>query len=668
MVWRYLLAFILSLAVIFLWQAMQPPPPPRPAPGAGAGQPQAGLPQQAAQPAPGGEKEKEKPEAVRFDREHKEVKLRLLEDRFECVADSKGGGCLAAVLLPEYHETVKSLDPYQLLFPPPGDRAGTFGLSVEDPKLNVNLLIPWGENWKLEESRAADGMPIAVFENSVGSVTVRKQVLPGVGADAPVEADPGPGSLRHLQLRVEFTNTGNDPQEVKYRVYGPTAIDTESFQSPGSDIQVLRGRWSDGQTVRVELAQASSLPGDRWDSSSDIAWVGLQNNYFASILFPIVRDGPRARFIENGFSEAYPDWQTVTKLALETHKKKPEELSADELKALSDKAYKNAAVGLRAKISVKPGETVVHEYGLYLGPRESGMLARYDRVKVAGVEYRLDFSGVNHYGWYSFIVKLFIWLLDFLKGVAFQSWGLAIILLTLVVRICLHPINKKSQASMTRFQKKMQKIKPEMDEIKTRFADNRLKMNQEIQKLWKKHGINPGQQMAGCLMLLLQLPIWFGLYATLIYAFGLRQASFLWIEDLTRPDKLFAFGTAVPLVGEHFNLLPILYVILTIVNQRLQPRPEDPQMLTQYRMMTFMLVLFGYIFYSSPAGFMLYIMTSSGLGIIESKIIKAELAREESSVGGASPSPKAGAPVPLYPSRPKQAEDGRDRQKSKRPW
>jgi YidC/Oxa1 family membrane protein insertase len=260
-----------------------------------------------------------------------------------------------------------------------------------------------------------------------------------------------------------------------------------------------------------------------------------------------------------------------------------------------------------------------------------------------------------------------MWLLGLLKTISLGSWGLAIILLTVVVKVCLHPINRKSQGSMQRFQKKLQKVKPQMDEIKAKYAQNRIKMNQELQKVFKEHGINPGQQMAGCLILFLQLPIWLGLYYSLQYAIGLRQASFLYVSDLTRPDHLFSFGTNVPFLGMYFNLLPVLYVILTVVNQQLQPKPDDPQMRAQFRMMSFMLVFFGFIFYSFPAGFMFYFMTSSALGILESKIIKAELAREgdlASPALSASGAPSASSTY--YPSRPKKPEEDSGRKKKGR--
>ena len=139
----------------------------------------------------------------------------------------------------------------------------------------------------------------------------------------------------------------------------------------------------------------------------------------------------------------------------------------------------------------------------------------------------------------------------------------------------------------------------------------------------------------------------------------LRQARFLYIEDLTRPDMLFSFGYPLPWIGEFFNLLPLLYVVLTVVNQRLQPRPDDPQMLAQYKMMTFMLVIFGFIFYSFPAGFMLYIMTSAALGIVESKIIKAELAKDPeigATASGEAPASQSSGNSAPYPARQKKGQ------------
>jgi YidC/Oxa1 family membrane protein insertase len=450
---------------------------------------------------------------------------------------------------------------------------------------------------------------------------------------------------RHLKVRVEIANRGAAERRLVYALHGPVAIDTESIQAEGNDIHLGYGFWGRRGDVHAGVLSAADLSGGRWERTDRMAWVGISNNYFTSILFPLEGQAgaapQSAGHVEKAFGESFPDPRKVDALAQAEQGKPAAQLAPDAVSALAAKAYKNLRVGLRStKLLIKPGETVAHEYGLYLGPRSPEALAPYDA---------LNFRGVNHYGLFTIIIKFFIWLLGLLKVIAFGSWGLAIILLTVIVKACLHPINRKSQAGMMRFQKQMQKIKPEMDELKTRYGDNRMKMNQEMQKLWKAHGINPAQQMAGCLLIFCQLPIWYGLYSTLQYALGLRQASFLWMKDLTRPDMLVHWGASLPFLGEWLNVLPIAYVILTVINQRLQPKPTDPQMLAQYRMMSFMLVFFGFIFYKFPSGFMLYIMTSAGLGIIESKIIKRELARDDTA--GPEPLPQA-----AYPGRPKKPD------------
>jgi YidC/Oxa1 family membrane protein insertase len=252
----------------------------------------------------------------------------------------------------------------------------------------------------------------------------------------------------------------------------------------------------------------------------------VSNYYFTCVLFPFGANGAPADFVEKGFADSYPDRQSLDELARSTHGRPFAELDPQTAAGLAPKAYRNVRAGFRSRqVKIPPGQTVVHEYGLYAGPRDRESLGPYAA---------LSLDEVNRYGMLSPIVTFFIWLLSLLKSVALGSWGMAIVLLTLIVKLCLHPINKKSQASMHRFQKKMQAVKPEMDALKERYAQKPAQMQKEMQALFKKHGINPGQQAAGCLMIFLQMPIWIGLLTTLNYAIGLRQAGFLYIRDLTR--------------------------------------------------------------------------------------------------------------------------------------
>lgn len=658
MVVRYILAFVLSLAVIIGWQILFPPrvvrpPDPVQAPAPGAHEEPA-----AAQKRPAGaEKDPARPDdpqvepaadaaGARIVRERREVEVRI-SDRFTYTADSRGAA-LRGVRLPRYHESLETKDDYPILGPTL-EGFDTLGLAIEKGGQGGSA-IPPDESWTLVETPLDDGGVAVEFENEVDSVALKKVIVPGDPGDF-VRLPGAPGQVaspRHLRCRIEITNVSGEEKKLIYRLYGPAGIDSESLTSEGSDIGLVFGTWGAGGKVTGTWSAPAKLPRP-WESRPGIAWVGISNNYFAAVLFPLTVDRQPSH-VDRGFGEVYADPRSLSALARSRFGRDFPALSPAEAATIIDKAYLNLRVGFRsASIVLEPGETVVHEYGLYVGPREAKDLAAYGDINL---------PEVNQYGVFGILVKLFISLLGLLNKIALGSWGLAIVLLTFLVKLCLHPINKRSQASMQRFQKKLQKIKPQMDEIKQRHASNRLKMNQEMQKLWKEHGVNPGQQMAGCLVLFLQLPIWWGLYSTLQYAIGLRQTGFLYIDDLTRPDHLFHMGFSLPFIGDYFNLLPVVYVILTVVNQRLQPRPDDPQMQAQYRMMTFMMIFFGFIFYSFPAGFMLYIMTSAGLGIAESKIIKAEIAREEAKASGAATAAiEASRPdAPLYGARAKKSE------------
>ena len=147
-------------------------------------------------------------------------------------------------------------------------------------------------------------------------------------------------------------------------------------------------------------------------------------------------------------------------------------------------------------------------------------------------------------------------------------------------------------------------------------------------------------------------------YNSISISLDLRHAPFLWIKDLTRPDHLFPLPLGLPFQGwDFFNLLPVIYVALTLLQQKMQPKPSDPQMQQQMKMMTFMLVFFGFLFYAYPAGFLLYFIAGAAISMLESRIIKRVLAREGLGPGGGSPAlATAGAPSPLasaamYPSR-----------------
>lgn len=211
----------------------------------------------------------------------------------------------------------------------------------------------------------------------------------------------------------------------------------------------------------------------------------------------------------------------------------------------------------------------------------------------------------------------------------FGSMGISIIFLTFCVRVLLFPITRKSQVSMHRHQKKMARLKPQIDKLKEKYKGDKQKFAQEQFKLMKdeKMSLLP---LGGCLPLFLQMPIFFGLFSAIRFDVDLRHASFLWAEDLSRPDAFMTFsngfdlpcciGPGVQING--LNILPILMTVAWVVNQKMMPKSPDPQVQQQQKMMLFMPIMFGVMMYSYAAGLSLYWLTSSLFGIFEQRVIK----------------------------------------------
>jgi len=244
----------------------------------------------------------------------------------------------------------------------------------------------------------------------------------------------------------------------------------------------------------------------------------------------------------------------------------------------------------------------------------------------------------------------FQWLADFLalllvaldQYVVFD-WGVAIILLVLIVRGLLHPLTKRSQLNMQKFGKVMQKLKPEIDRIKEKYPNDPKKVQSEQMVLMKKYGVNPFQ-MLGCLPMFLQMPIWVALYALLYFMFEIRQEpaffglfqqfwGWSFLADLSAADHFFGQFD----VPKHFllwnitgiNLLPILMGGIFFIQQKYmspQGMATTPEQASQQKIMRIMMVvMFPLMLYSAPSGLTLYILTSSCIGILESKHIRRRL-------------------------------------------
>lgn len=249
----------------------------------------------------------------------------------------------------------------------------------------------------------------------------------------------------------------------------------------------------------------------------------------------------------------------------------------------------NTAVG--RTLNLAPGESKVIRFGLYFGPKVIPALEGFSVVEGAGLEGSID------WGWLGGLSK---WLgqqmLELMRY--FQQltgvWGVAIILLTVVVKLVTLPLTLKQMRSM----KKMRELAPEMQELKEKYSDDTVKRNQELQALFARRGVNP---MAGCLPMIVQLPVWFALYSMLGMAVELYRVPFLWLDDLTKPDDLF--------------LLPITMSALMWLQMSMQPATGDPQQ--QAVMKWAMPAVFLFMMLFLPSGLGVYIFANTLLSVIQ---------------------------------------------------
>ena len=261
---------------------------------------------------------------------------------------------------------------------------------------------------------------------------------------------------------------------------------------------------------------------------------------------------------------------------------------------------------------IQPGQTASYDFDIFIGPKHNILLRKMEKNWGEG------WADVMQYGWFWFVSRPLNWLLNsyhnLLDTVARNwSWGLAIILLTITVRIFIWPLHAKSTHTM----KRMAKLKPEMDKLKEKYPDDPNKLNTEMMGLYRKYGINP---LGGCLPMLIQIPIFFGFYRMLQYAVELRGQGFLWVNDLSQPD------TMAHVMGIPINLLPIVMAITSFLQIRMTPMTGDKM---QQRIIMFMPFMFFFFCYNFASALALYWTTQNIFSIgqtwLMSKVPEPEL-------------------------------------------
>ena len=249
--------------------------------------------------------------------------------------------------------------------------------------------------------------------------------------------------------------------------------------------------------------------------------------------------------------------------------------------------------------AIPPGNQYTYKYDLFIGPK------RISYLKTVGnnLEKLIDF------GWFDFIARPCLWLLNLFYSVI-PNYGVAIIVLTVLVKALLWPLGQKSYKSMS----EMKRLQPLMKEIREKYKDDKQRQNQEVMSLYKTYKINP---LGGCLPMIVQLPVFFALYRMLYQAIELRHAPFfLWINDLSAPDRLFNFNFSIPFMEPPYGI-PVLTVIMgasMLLQQKMSPPMGDA---TQAKMMMFMPIIFTVIFINFSSGLVLYWLVNNILSIAQ---------------------------------------------------
>ena len=262
-----------------------------------------------------------------------------------------------------------------------------------------------------------------------------------------------------------------------------------------------------------------------------------------------------------------------------------------------DKEYNVLTAGaVLPEITLAPGKSSEFEFSSYTGPKSSEVLS----------EFVPDGEDSLHLAWgpLNLLARFLMLLLNFFYSVC-GSYGISIILLTLLVRTAFYPLTSKGNESM----RKMQKVQPLFKELKEKYKNDPQLLNQKMTELYRKEGINP---LAGCLPVLLQIPIFFALYAMLDNAIALRHVSFLWAKNLAAADTVCTIPlgfTDLPL-----NPLVIAMTVLMVIQQRMTPMSADP---VQKKMMMFMPIVMLVFLYDLPSGLTLYWTVSNLFSIVQ---------------------------------------------------
>ena len=423
-----------------------------------------------------------------------------------------------------------------------------------------------------------------------------------------------------IQFDLEIENGSARQQNVAFQLDGPTGTPSEGWwyqnkiHGRSSAIGYVAGArdiissseaepfkfFGGPEIVKNQLQDEPKylrlFPINQGPEYQNVNYIGVDTQYFNVTLKPV---GPKPFY-------AY------SALAMTTGVKIPEDNGR--LQKLVDCSFKMFSDNTPIEAQSKYQQSFV----IFSGPKEPGLLKNY------------GLQDARTFGWFAWFSKPLCWLLTLFYTMTFQiGYGIPIILLTILVRCLMIPVSRKAALNA----QMMQYLQPQIKEIADKYKDNMEKRSSAQRELFKKYNYNP---FGGCLMMFFQLPIFIGLYRGLSVDIALRDQPLIpgiqWCSNLAAPDQFLYWGnwTWMPgflvdktgWLGPYFNILPIITIFLFIAQQKLfTPPPTDDQQKMAQKVMKFMMIFMGFLFFKVPSGLCLYFITSSIWGIAERKML-----------------------------------------------
>jgi YidC/Oxa1 family membrane protein insertase len=505
------------------------------------------------------------------------------------------GGRIDDVQLKKYHETVDPKSPQIVLLSPQGGPNGYYADFGWAAGAGATIALPTPQTvWTADRTTVTDGQPVTLTWDNGQGLIFRRMISVDDNAmftvqDSVVNTTAAPVALFPYGLVARHGKPVTQGYFVLHEgligVLGDQGLQEFTYDN-----------------VLKEAVLGGAQRGKVWKDVTS-GFLGITDKYWAAAIIP-----DQGRKYEGRFSVNTTGTQTF---------------QAD---------YLGEAV------TIAPGATGVATTRLFAGAKEVATVDGYE--KSLGIK---RFDLLVDWGWFYFITKPMFYAIDF-----FYRWtgnfGVAILLVTVLIKLLFFPLASKSYASMA----KMKAVQPEMVAIRDRHADDKMKQQQELMALYKREKINP---LAGCWPVLIQIPVFFALYKVLFVTIEMRHAPFFgWIKDLAAPDPTSIFNLfgllpfAVPAVLL-LGVWPILMGITMFVQMKLNPEPTDP---VQKMVFTWMPVFFTFLLGSFPAGLVIYWTWNNFLSILQQAYImkkhgtKIELWDNIVGMFGKKPAPAEG--------------------------